>query len=64
VCKTTIVSILALTSFINEGSAKLGLVLVGVIEFLHSVVGFFAFFTFGALSIFKDVLALLRLIRS
>ncbi len=63
-CETTIVSIFAFTSFVDKGCAKLGLVLVRVIEFFNPVVRFFAFLTLRAFPIFQDVLALFRLIRS
>lgn len=52
-CEGAIVSILTLPGLVNVGATKLSLVLIRVIKFLDSVMGFLALFSFLTLSAFS-----------
>lgn len=60
--KRTVLTILALPSSVNVRCAKLGLVLVGMVEFFDAVVCLLASIAFWALSTFDDVGAHLGLV--
>ena len=63
-CERAIVTILTLTSFLNEWFTELCLILVRVIEFLNPIVSLFAFIAFWALKLLSNILAFFWLIWS